>query len=143
MASFIYNSFWEDLARGAIDMDTDSFKVMLVTSAYPAVDETAKDSDTKRSAVTNEVTGTGYTAGGAAMTAPTLTKDTANNRLDITVGAASWATATITARRAIIYKVVGGVAANENLVACIDFGSDVTATAGTFSISASTIRIQN
>ena len=30
MASLIYNSCIDDMARGAIDFDTDSFKVMLV-----------------------------------------------------------------------------------------------------------------
>ena len=61
MASLIYNSAIDDMAKGAIDFDTDTFKVMLVTSTYVA----NKDTHTKRSDVTNEVSGTGYTAGGA------------------------------------------------------------------------------
>lgn len=138
MASLIYNSFWEDLARGAIDLDTDTFKVMLTTATY-AED---KDAHTKRSNVTNEVTGTGYTAGGAS-TSVTVTKDTANDRLDVAIGAASWPTSTITARKAVIYKSRGGAASADELVAVIDFGSDVSSTAGTFSLTASTIRIQN
>lgn len=32
MASLIYNSCIDDMARSAIDFDTDTFKVMLVTS---------------------------------------------------------------------------------------------------------------
>jgi len=60
MPSLIYNSFFEDLARGAIDLDTDTIRVMLVTSSYTE----NKDTHTKRSDVTNEITGTGYTAGG-------------------------------------------------------------------------------
>ena len=54
MASLIYNSAIDDMARGAIDADTDSFKAMLVTSSYTP----NKDTDLKRSAVTNEVSGT-------------------------------------------------------------------------------------
>ncbi len=138
MASLIFNSFFEDLARGAIDLDTDTFKVMLTTSAY-AED---KDAHLKRSAVTNEVTGTGYTAGGAT-TSVTVTKDTANDRLDISIGAASWPTSTITARKAVIYKSRGGASSADELVAVIDFGSDVVSTAGTFTLTASTLRIQN
>lgn len=71
MASVIYNSTWFDTAKGSIDLDTDTFKVMLVNATYAAVgDETKKDSHAKRSAVTaNEISGTGYTAGGAAVTA--------------------------------------------------------------------------
>lgn len=36
MASLIYNSFLNDLARGAINLDTDTFWVMLTTSGYSA-----------------------------------------------------------------------------------------------------------
>lgn len=144
MTSIIYNSFWDDLAKGAIDADTDSFKMMLVNSTYDAVaDETKKDSHLKRSSVTaNEVSGTGYTAGGAAVSV-SVTKDTANNRVDITLGAASWSTATITAEGGVVYKSRGGADTADELVAYIDFGATITSTAGTFAVTASIIRIQN
>jgi hypothetical protein len=138
MASLIYNSFLEDLARGAIDMDTDTFRVMLVTSAYTE----NKDTHLKRSDVTNEVSGTGYSAGGTTC-AITVTKDTANDRLDITLGAVSWPTSTITARKAVFYKSRGGAASADELVAVNDFVSDVTSTGATFSLAASTLRFQN
>lgn len=139
MASFIYNSFIRDVLTGAIDMDTDTFKVMLTTSAYTE----NKDTHTKRSDVTNEVTGTGYTAGGAATTVTVAAVDTANDDVEITIGAGSWATSTITARKAVIYKSRGGAATADELVAVIDFGSDVISTAGTFTLTASTIKFQN
>jgi hypothetical protein len=138
MASLIFNSFWDDLFRGAIDIDSDTFKVMLTTSGYTE----DKDTHLKRSSVTNEVTGTGYSAGGGATTV-TVTKDTGNDRVDVTIGAASWPTSTITARKAVIYKSRGGAASADELVAVIDFGSDVSSTAGTFQVTASTIRLQN
>ena len=138
MASLIFTSFLEDLARGAIDMDTDTFKVMLVTSAYTE----NKDTHTKRSDVTNEVTGTGYTAGGVTCTV-TVTKDTTNDRLDITLGAVSWPSSTITARKAVYYKSRGGASSADELVAVNDFGSDVTSTGATFSLALSTVRFQN
>ena len=139
MASFIYNSFIRDVLTGAIDMDTDTFKVMLTTSAYTE----NKDTHTKRSDVTNEVTGTGYTAGGASTTVTVAAVDTANDDVEITIGAASWATSTITARKAVIYKARGGASSVDELVAVIDFGSDVISTAGTFTLTASTIKFQN
>lgn len=146
MASLIYNSFFDDLAKGNIDCDTDTFKVMLVGSGYlnaTIADETKKDSHLKRSSVTaSEVSGTGYTAGGATITV-TVTKDTANNRVDISLGAASWASSTITAHGAVIYKSRGGADTADELVAFIDFGGAVASTAGTFSLTASTIRISN
>jgi hypothetical protein len=139
MASLIYNSFWEDLARGAIDLDTDTFKVLLTTSAYTE----SKDSDLKRSAVTNEVAnGNGYTTGGNSATF-TVTKDTANDRLDVTLGGTTWPASTITARKAVYYKSRGGASTADELVAVIDFGSDVSTTNGTLTLTASTIRIQN
>lgn len=139
MASFIYNSFIRDVLTGAIDMDTDTFKVMLTTSAYTE----NKDAHTKRSDVTNEVTGTGYTAGGAATTVTVAAVDTANDDVEITIGAGSWATSTITARKAVIYKSRGGASSADELVAVIDFASDVISTAGTFTLTASTIKFQN
>jgi hypothetical protein len=138
MASLIFTSFLEDLARGAIDMDTDTFKVMLTTSAYTE----NKDTHTKRSDVTNEVTGSGYTAGGVTCTV-TVTKDTANDRLDITLGAVSWPSSTITARKAAYYKSRGGASSADELVAVNDFGSDVISTGATFSLALSTVRFQN
>ena len=138
MASLIYNSGLDDIFRGNIVPSSDTFKVMLVTSAYTP----NKDTHTKRSDVTNEVTGTGYSAGGAAATV-TVTKDTANDRIDVSLGGASWPTATITARAAVYYKSRGGASSADELVAYIDFGSDVTSTAGTFALTASTLRLQN
>ncbi len=138
MASLIYTSFFDDLARGAIDIDTDTFYVVLTTSSYTE----NKDTHTKRSDVTNEVSGTGYTSGGVAVTL-SITKDTANDRLDITLGGATWSTSTITARKAVYYKRRGGASSADELIAVNDFGSDVTTAAGTFTLSASTLRIQN
>lgn len=137
MASLIYNSAVDDMARGAIDFDTDSFKVMLVTSSYVA----DRDVHLKRSSVTNEITGTGYTAGGVT-TACTVTKDTANDKVTIQFGAVSWASSTITARGAVIYKATGGAASTDPLVAYNDFGGNITTSNGTFSLAASTLTLQ-
>lgn len=139
MASLIYNSFFDDLARGAIDLDSDTFKVMLVTSSY------TEDQDThlKRSSVTNEVDddGTGYDEGGATVTV-SVAKDLTNNRLNITLGGAAWPASSFTARKAVYYKSRGGASSADELIAVIDFGSDKTSASGTFTLSASTIRVQ-
>ena len=138
MASLIYNSAIDDMARGAIDFDTDTFKALLVSSAYTP----NKDTHDKRDDVTNEATGTGYTAGGVT-TACTVTKDTANDRVTLQFAAVSWATSTITARALVIYKSLGGASSADALVAYNDFGSDVSSTSGTFSVAASTITLAN
>jgi hypothetical protein len=139
MASLIYNSAIDDMARNSIDFDTNTFKAMLVTSSYTP----NKDTHDKRNDVTNEVAATGgYTAGGVT-TACTVTKDTANDRVTLQFAAVSWATSTITARALVIYKSLGGASSADALVAYNDFGSDVSSTAGTFSVAASTITLQN
>ena len=138
MASLIYNSCIRDAGTGAVDFDTDTFKMLLVTSSY-----TASKTHSKRSDVTNEVTGTGYTAGGNAAAA-TVTLDNVNNRVDVAFSITSWTTATITARAGVIYKSRGGLASADELVGYVDFGSDVTSTAGTFAVTVSSpLRFQN
>lgn len=138
MASLVYDSYMRDTAQGSIVIGTDSFKCMLVSSAYTP----SKSAHAKRSDVTNEVSGTNYTAGGTAVT---LTGSlSGSDRWDVTIGSVSWANATITARGAVIYKSRGGASSADELVCYLDFGADVTSTSGTFQISPSSpLRLQN
>lgn len=140
MATIIYNSFWNDLAKGNIDLDTDTFKCLITTGTYSE----NKDTHAKRSDITNEVTGTGYTAGGNAATVVVSAIDTTNDRQEITLSVTNWTSATISnAQKFIFYKSRGGAATADELVACIDNGSGVSPSNGTLSLSTSTIRIQN
>lgn len=138
MASLIFNSAIEDIANGNIDLGSDTFKVLLVTSSYSP----NKDTHNRRDDVTNEVTGTGYSADGTSVTV-TVTLDTATDRTDSVFAAVSWPSSTITARGAVYYKSRGGASSADELVMYNDFGSDFTSTNGTFSLSASTLRLQN
>lgn len=138
MASFIYNSCLEDLALNNIDFGADTFKVMLVTSSYTA----NKDTDDKRDDVTNEVSGTGYTSGGATTTC-TVAKNTTDDRVTLTFSAVSWSTTTLTARAAVIYKSRGGASSADELVAYIDFVSNISSSGTDFNLSQSTITLQN
>ncbi len=138
MASLIFNRALELWARGNIDFDTDTFKVMLTTSAYTE----DKDAHDFRNDITNEVSGTGYTAGGNTATV-SVTLDTANDRVDISLGGTTWTSSTITARKAVYYKARGGASSADEVIAVNDFGSDVVTSAGTFTLNASTLRIQN
>ena len=139
MASLIYNSLLEDIATGAVDLNTDTFKGMLVTDSYTA----DKDAHTKRSDVTNEAVGTGYTTGGATVTA-TVTQYTATDRVDVVFSDPSWAASTITARALVIYKARGGASSADELVAYVDFGVNIASTSGTFAVTLSSpLRFQN
>jgi hypothetical protein len=127
MPSIIFDSYIRDHNEGKIDWSVDTFYGMLVTSAYTP----NKATHSKRSDVTNEVTGTGYTAGGAAVSV-TRNLDTTNHRYDLTPGNVSWPSSTITARAMVIYKRRGGAASADELVAYMDFSVDVASTASTF-----------
>lgn len=138
MASSIYNSALAALARGGIDFDTDTIKVLLTTSSYAE----SKDGHAFRSDLSNEVTGTGYTAGGATA-AITVALDTATDRVTITLGGATWLESTLTARKAVYYKARGGASSADELIAVIDFGADVATVAGALTLQASSILLNN
>lgn len=127
MASVVYDSFLRDISNGTIDMDADTFYAMLVTSSYTPDVAT----DDKRNDVTNEVVGTGYTAGGAAS-AVTGNLNTSTHKMEWTFADVAWAASTITARAAVIYKHRGGASSADELVCYVDFGSDKSSVSGTF-----------
>lgn len=130
MADVIYNSFKRDIMNGAIDLDTDTIKVMLVTSSYIP----DQDAHTKRSDIANEVVGSGYVAGGSALTGNTVTVDNTGNEGVFDADDVSWPTSTITARGAVLYKSRGGVASADELICYLDFGADKVSTSGEFSL---------
>ena len=120
-------SFKVALLNGEMDFSSDTsqvFKIALFTSAATL------DASTTAYSTTNEVTGTGYTAGGNTLTIsanPTSTGTTAF--LDF--ADTTWTDATITARGALIYKADG---VTDPAVAVLDFGADKTSTAGDFQV---------
>lgn len=130
MADVIYNSFKKNIMDGSIDLDTDTIKVALVTSSYTPDQDVHDFFDD----VTNEVSGTGYTAGGASLANKAVTADNTDNEGVFDADDVSWTTATITARGAVLYKSTG-TASTSALIAYIDFTADKVSTAGTFTIS--------
>jgi hypothetical protein len=127
----LYNSFKRDIQNGSINLSTDTVKVMLLTSSYtPNIDTHAKRSDVEA----NEVTGTGYTSGGTALASKAVSVDTTNDRGVFDADDVTWATSTITARYAVIYKSRGGASTADELVGVVDFGSDKSSSAGNFVI---------
>lgn len=133
MASLVYNSCIRNAVTGQIDFDTDTFYMMLVTSTYTPDQDTHLD----RADVTNEVTGTNYTAAGEEVTVTVSAVDTANDRVDINFADVTWTSSTITAAAAVVYKSTG-VEADDLLVAYLDFGGDVSSTSGDFTVSTTT-----
>lgn len=129
MADVIYNSFFADLAKNNIDLEADTLKVALVAAAYtPDVDAHNFFDD-----ITNEVVGTGYTAGGATLANKTATQDDTNNLLKFDADDVTWASSTITARGAVLYKSTG-TASTSPLIKYFDFGSDQVSAGANFTI---------
>jgi hypothetical protein len=132
-ASTIYDSFTDDLVNGAIVPATDTYFVMLVNGYTPN-----KATDTKRSNVTSEATGAGYTSGGSAS-ACTIAKNTGTNQETLTFTQVTWTiTGSLTATGCVIYKSRGGASSADNLVAYVDFGGTFTSTNATFTAQFST-----
>jgi len=122
----------EKMAEGSIDFDTDTFKLMLTTNAYTP----NQDTHDFRDDVTNEVGASGtYSAGGATLSGFSGAYDTGTNEYRIAWTSPAFTSATITARTAVIYKSRGGAASADELVAYCTEASDVTSTAGTFTVT--------
>jgi len=94
-----YDHLWKLLLTGAVDLDTDTLKLALVTSSYTP--NTAHDEWADVSA--NEVaTGAGYTTGGATLSTPVAT----NSNIDY--DDVTWTALTKTFRYAVCYKSGSG-----------------------------------
>lgn len=132
MAAKLYGSFLMKALNKEIDYDTDTIKVMLLTSAYTPNQDTHDYLD---DVVANEVTGTGYTAGGATLSNKALTYDSATNVVILDADDVTWASSTITARYAVLYDASPGTNATRPLIGYVDFTSDQSSTAGNFTIT--------
>ena len=101
----------------------DTFKIALYTSSA------SLGAGTTAYTTSNEVSGTGYTAGGNTLTrvdpsssGTTALTDFANS---------TWSSSTITARGALIYNDTD----SDKAVAVLDFGADKVSSGGDFTIS--------
>jgi len=103
----------------------NTFKLALYTSSA------SLDDTTTAYTASNEVVGTGYTAGGGTLTNVTPTNPPATTTAITDFVDLSFTTATITARGALIYN---DTATGDPSVCVLNFGADKTSTAGTFTI---------
>lgn len=134
--NFMCTSFKQEILQGVHNFTTstgDTFKLALYT------DSASFTAATTAYTVTNEVGNSGtYAAGGGTLTnvTPTTSGTTAFTDFDDL----SFTSATITARGALIYN---DTAAGDPAVVVLDFGSDKTSTAGTFTIQFPTADASN
>jgi hypothetical protein len=130
MPSKLYGNFLVKALNKEVDWDTDTIKVALTTSSYTP----NQDTHDYFNDVTNEVSGTGYTAGGNTLASKTITYDDANNVIVLDAADTTWASSTITARYAVVYASTG-TASTSPLIGYVDFGSDQSSTNGNFTIT--------
>jgi hypothetical protein len=137
MASYVPNAFkgrlMGDTAQisTSVNLATDTIKLMLLTSSHtPDADAEVFIDDVSA----NQVSASGsYSAGGVTLTVTGSTDDTDDEGVfDATDVAIT--SATITARYAAIYKDTG-TPSTSPIICVIDFGSNQTSTADTFTIT--------
>ena len=116
------SSFKQQILLGEHDLDTDAIKIALYTSAATLSAATTVYS------TSDEVVGTGYTAGGNTLTGATVSLTGTTAFVDFSD--TTWSTATITARGALLYNS----SKSNKAIAVLDFGSDKTSTAGNFTV---------
>lgn len=115
-------SFKKELYEGIHDLLTDEIKIALYTGFADL------NADTTAYSTTNEISGTGYSAGGKLLENATV--QTSGTTAYVSFSNVTWNPASFTARCALIYNVSKG----NKSVAVLDFGSDKTAT-NTFTIT--------
>jgi hypothetical protein len=128
----MYGSFILKALNKEVDWDSDTIKVALVSSSYTPNQDTHDYWD---DVVANEISGTGYTAGGQALASKTITYDSASNVITLDAADTVWSSATVTARYAVIYDDAGATNSQKVLIGYLDFGSDQSSTNAAFTIT--------
>lgn len=127
------NSFKQEMLQGGQNLVTDVLYMALYT-AFSDIGQLTTEYTT-----TNEVTGTGYTAGGNEVTGAIISTQTTGpdaGTVYVNFDNVSWPGANFIARGALIYNVTQG----NKSVAVLDFGSDKTfsSTSNTVTMPANT-----
>ena len=115
-------SFKVELLTGTHNFSSDTFKIALYTGAATL------NADTTVYTTSNEVSATGYTAGGNTLTVST-TPTSSSTIAYVSFSNTSWSSA-LTARGALIYNS----SKSNKAVAVLDFGADKTSTS-TFTVT--------
>jgi len=124
-SNFLHLLLEDKLAGSILDQ---TIKVALCTSSYTPNQDTHDYFDD----ITDEITGTGYTSGGATLASKTCT--VSGKVVTFDAADTSWAASSLTARYGIIYYASGS-SATSLLIGYVDFGEDKVSSSGTFLIT--------
>lgn len=141
LTAHVFPQFAIGLGLGDIAMTGGTYKVALSNAAGPITEATAGVSTAKlftdwTANVAAEITGTGYTTGGVAVSAPTFTAGGTNNTVATWTSASNpnWTSATFTSNQAIFYE---SSASGYQLICFWDFGGAIPVSSGTFTLTIS------
>ena len=122
IAQAMCTSFKAEILDEQHDLVADTIKIALYTSSA------SLGAGTTAYSTTNEITGSGYTAGGATLGSKTV--DTSGTTAYFDAADPSWTSATFTANGALIYNDTN----SDKAIAVLAFGGDFTVAGGTFQI---------
>ena len=115
-------SFKSEILQEGHNLATDTIKLALFTSSA------SLGAGTTAYSTSNEVSGTGYTAGGVTLTSTTVS--TSGTTAFFDADDPTFTSASFTARGALIYNSSN----SDKAIAVLDFGGDFTVSSGTFKI---------
>ena len=115
-------SFKAEILDEQHDLAADTLKIALYTSSA------SLGASTTAYTTSNEISGTGYSAGGETLTSTTVS--TSGTTAFFDADDPTWTSASFTARGALIYNSSN----SDKAIAVLNFGGDFTVSSGTFRI---------
>ena len=132
ITSALCTSFKQEVLEAIHDFNAtggNTFKIALIRASQTGTYDATTTSYSTLTGNSDEVTGTGYTAGGETLTNIDPTTSGTTGYTDF--ADVSWTSATFTAAGAIIYN---DTASGDPAVCVLDFGGNQTVTASTFTV---------
>jgi hypothetical protein len=130
VTAHFYDPYWQSLNNKEINLLSDTIKLMLLGPGYTPNRGTHRY---KSDVVAQEITGTGYTAGGNTVGA--MANAIAANVYTISGANASWPAATFSTNYAALYDSTPATDATRPLIGYVDFGGAQSPSAGTLSVT--------
>jgi hypothetical protein len=134
VTSHSYTKLGLSLGTKKVDFTADAFKVLLLSAYTVGTTQDTAQFVTDVLAAGTEASGTGYTAGGLAITATSFTESGHVYTFGSTA-TLQWTTSTITASYALFYDSTPGTNATNPVLGYWDFGGAQSSSAGTFTLS--------
>ena len=142
IASVLTDTFKEELLGGYHSFNASgdtpagsTFKIALYS------DSASLGTTTTAYTTSQEVSGSGYSAGGNTLTNTGVAKSTVTSYTDFSD--TSWTSASFTARGCLIYNSSTTAGSANRAVAILDFGADKTSTSGDFTMQFPTADASN